>query len=666
MDSLTSPNLLAQVVHTLLNLALVTVWAGFLFVLPGYALFDTCFSHKRLSPLETIAIAAGVSVSLYPLLYLWTSVLGLYAGLWIAWLPGSIGVAYALWKISRKRFASSARLNDSASAAMSQGAALQPQSHDYVILASIVAVLLATRLIPIRDMVAPAWGDSVHHAMIAQLLLDHGSLFQSWVPYAPIASFTYHFGFHTNIAVWAIVTGQSVPQAMIEGGQALNIIAVLALYPLAVRLGGSRLAGVAAVTVAGLLSQQPAMYVNWGRYTQLTAQIVLPVLVWALDVWWTESQRPTKRLLVIISILASGIALTHYRVAVLAALAGVAWGLWALWILRANILKWLVRTAWLVVAAGAALMLILPYANIVRNSRLAESTAIIAERSKDAANMRVELAVWSTIGDYYSTLLIGVALIALVMALWLRRRMAVPLTIWCALVFLAASPFLLNIAGTGIVTNFLVLLGLYIPMALLVGWLASQAWMAASSHEIVRAALIALAVIVIAVGIRYQLDVVDPTFQLVTQDDIVAFEWIDENLPDDSRFLVNTFLAFNERMVAGSDAGWWLPYYTGSASNLPPILYSVEKLSDEVDRSSLTQLVEDIHAAAGDALRFQQTLCDYDISHIYLGQRQGQAGVGDTQLIEPSMLSQYPDVELLFNSGNAQVWSFDRDLCPAP
>jgi hypothetical protein len=110
---------------------------------------------------------------------------------------------------------------------------------------------------------AGAGGADVGRWLSTQLLLDHGGLFTRWAPYAPISSFTYHFGFHSAVAALAWLTGWSASQAVLWGGQILNALATLSLYPLAVRLAdGSRWAGAVAVLLPALLWPMPMFYVN--------------------------------------------------------------------------------------------------------------------------------------------------------------------------------------------------------------------------------------------------------------------------------------------------------------------------------------------------------------------------------------------------------------------
>ena len=89
-------------------------------------------------------------------------------------------------------------------------------------LLGILVLIAGTRFWAVRRLAAPMWGDAYQHTMIAQLLVDHGGLFNSWAPYASLQSFTYHFGFHSAVAVFHWVTSLSLPQATLWTGQILT------------------------------------------------------------------------------------------------------------------------------------------------------------------------------------------------------------------------------------------------------------------------------------------------------------------------------------------------------------------------------------------------------------------------------------------------------------
>ncbi len=177
-----------------------------------------------------------------------------------------------------------------------------------------MGLIFGLRFYVVRLLDYPLWGDSLQHTMIARLLVDHGGLFNSWEPYAPLETFTYHFGFHAAVAALHWVGGFDLPQATLWTGQILNGAAVLALIPLARLLVAGRWAALGPLLVAGLLSTMPMFYLNWGRYTQLTGQVVLPAAVFFL---WKllEAKDLSWRAVFVTSLALAGLALAHYRVA---------------------------------------------------------------------------------------------------------------------------------------------------------------------------------------------------------------------------------------------------------------------------------------------------------------------------------------------------------------
>jgi hypothetical protein len=105
-----------------------------------------------------------------------------------------------------------------------------------------------------------------------QLLVDNKGLFNSWQPYAEITSFSYHYGFHSLVAVLYWISKIPIPQATLWTGQLLNGLAVISLVPLVMKINKNKLGGVFTIALAGLLFQMPMYYLNWGRYTQLAGK----------------------------------------------------------------------------------------------------------------------------------------------------------------------------------------------------------------------------------------------------------------------------------------------------------------------------------------------------------------------------------------------------------
>ncbi|HIE56724.1 MAG TPA: hypothetical protein EYP88_00630, partial [Anaerolineales bacterium] len=169
-----------------------------------------------------LGLAAGISVAIYPILFLWTDLIGLHLGALYAWIPPLAGAVLLLWKYVK---------------AWHQGALKKLrlpgiQLADAALL-FVLGLVILTRFWVIRSLPLPMWGDSYQHTMMAQLLVDNGGLFNSWKPYAELTTFTYHFGFHSLVAIFHWITQLSLPQSTLWVGQILNILAVIVIYPLA-------------------------------------------------------------------------------------------------------------------------------------------------------------------------------------------------------------------------------------------------------------------------------------------------------------------------------------------------------------------------------------------------------------------------------------------------
>ena len=541
-------------------------------------------------------------------------------------------------------------------------------------------------------------GDSYQHTLIAQLLVDHGGLFSSWAPYADLQSFTYHFGFHTLVAAYHWLTGFNLSQATLWTGQILNVLAVACLYPLAMRVGRSPWAGVLAVLVAGLLSPMPMYYANWGRYTQLAGQVILPVamyLVWELlspqGVTAGDSQEPGMLhsgqhdikeaspsgfnqyipLLILASLALAGLGLTHYRVLIFAAvfiipvvllyLRREQWRLQLVALLYSGLLAGLLVLPWYVHIYGDKIMQLLVYRITTPASQVSEATQ-----------------QFNAIGDlasYLPVLVWAVLLLSIAWAIWKREKAALLIALWWLLVMLAANPQWLGLPGTGAIGSFTVLIAAYIPAALLIGaaggWLinvltekiSSRAKAAINPGPSTRAlpvltiALVTLIAIILGlVGAVQRLRDVDIAQNaLAVRPDKRAATWIQANIPGDAHFLVNSFFAFGDSLIAGSDGGLWLPLMAGRSTTLPPINYTLEEGSrpDYVAwTNALTTAIQEKGISDPDVIAM---LKERGITHVYIGQQQGSVN-SPGPLIDPAQMLADPHYTLLYHQDRVYVF----------
>src|SRR2546423_337066 len=78
----------------------------------------------------------------------------------------------------------------------------------------------------IRDLARGLGIDAYHHTAIAQLFVQNGGIPDNYEPFAPLTSFTYHFGFHAWTAALAWLHGPAsldMARLMPLAGQAVGV-----------------------------------------------------------------------------------------------------------------------------------------------------------------------------------------------------------------------------------------------------------------------------------------------------------------------------------------------------------------------------------------------------------------------------------------------------------
>jgi hypothetical protein len=619
-----------DVVSDLLRMA--TGWpgllflVGLLFVVPGWALLSWFWPRGQLRWAETLGVAVGLSLALYPLLLVWTDLVGLHLGSLYAWLPAAAGLAALLWRYRSWR----PRKGWERLQRWTRSEALWAD----LALVMTVGLVFAVRLLVVRTLRVPMWGDSYQHTMIAQLLVDNGGLFDSWEPYVPLKSFTYHFGFHAAVAVHHWLTGVEMTRSVIVTGQMVNALAVLSLYPVAVKVGGSRWTGVVAVLVAGLLSPMPLYYVNWGRYVQLAGQAILPTAIW-LTWMMLESGGRRFRSALLTGLAVAGLILSHYRVAIyFIVFLPIAWAAATLvaYRRRLELGSPLVKVA---AVSLVSFVLVLPWAWHLFAGLLPQILGTFATSQADAASFQQSQVLRDTTRYVPIPLLVS-ALIGLVLGLIRRRSQVLLLAVWVVLLFLAANPNWVGLPGAvtvsnfeGVLNNFTVLISLYMPVSILCGYLVSTLLEALPDRLPWPRQVVAVGLILIlaVLGARRALTVLDLRFALVSVPDLQAMEWIEEHTPASARFLANFFFAYEENVIVGSDAGWWVPLLANRENTVPPITYGHESAHDPDYISKVNEFARYVEDNRLDEPETIQALKANGITHIYIGQKGGNLPV---------------------------------------
>jgi len=615
--------------------------------LPGLVLALYLLQDQTYDLGTWLALVLALSMATWPILFLWTSV---------ARLPlatrGRVGVVVAalaalaayrvrrLWRAGRPLLR--IEHGDDASGRWAQAALL-----------AILCLTFLTRLLQARELLVPAWVDSLHHTVITQLIADAGAIPASYEPHMPVEGFHYHFGFHVLAAVLMRLSGLPAHRAVLLLGQVLNASAVLPAYLLGRWLSGKTWAGVAAALVAGTLSSFPAYYVSWGRYTQLAGLLLLPAACFLAAQGIKGGQH--RGLCILAAGLATGLFLTHYRVLLFYLLFWPPYLCLLLCTRRGARMPWsaLIRT--LLSLGALALWMSAPWIARLVIHTLPRVGIVYGgwaspEGYNDFPGGLLDLG-WDRVLLY----------VAGAGALWgaLRRRVEpLFLAAWTGLWFLAANLHLVGLRDIWLLHNSAVVIALWLPVSALCGWLVvdllallgramdrispSARWRGAVAPLLLVASL-ALA----GWGSWRMIDVLNRNTILVNEDDLQAIEWAARNTPPDTLFLINTRVWQGDLRV-GSDGGWWLPLLAGRKTTLPCVLYHQGAPSYVAAVRELAQSVEEANSLDDPALI--ERLRRAGVTHVFVGARGGR--------LMPKDLDASPHYRLLYSSGPSRIYAF--------
>ena len=452
----------------------------------------------------------------------------------------------------------------------------------------VFAATLWTRLEIVQAFPVPAWTDSLHHVLLTQATAAGGGwpdTLAPWFPEIPVTR--YHRGLYALSAPVQWLADVPAHTALHWTVQVLNGLVGAGVYLVLARRV-SPVAGLVGAVAVGLLLRHPAVWVNWGRFTQLAGQILLPFAWLAVAEFLRAARLPqrtarhTGAWLATAGLLVAGVVLLHFRVALFLFLllaVEVVWQGWLAW--RAGTLRRMLAPLSLA-GVFTALLLGPDFWEAVRVHLVSHWMAAVQRGSLFAVEgMRSYGAEPEFFGLPISAVPMMVARPPLLLAaglaalIGLLRREAVSVMVLCWLVLLLALASLhrVGIPVLSLTNEGAVAIALYLPLGLLLGagtasaieWLPA-AWQGRGQGAVVLAFL--------ALGLwnaPERVQHIDPARFLVTPEDYRAYAWMDENLPDDAVVAVEPHF-WLRRFAHPQDGGLWISWFTGRATVPGPML----------------------------------------------------------------------------------------------
>jgi hypothetical protein len=477
---------------------------------------------------------------------------------------------------------------------------------------SVVMLAVALRLFVGRGMVVLPGGDTYHHTLIAQLFEEQGGIPRSYEPYAPLISFSYHFGFHSIVALVRWLFDTELLLATKTVALVLNGAVAATVALVAERWAGNRRAGVIAAAFAGLIMVSPFCLLRWGRFTQTTGLLLLAGGLLALTALgegagWVQA-----------SLLVAGMVLSHYRVAFL-------WMLFAVIASGARLAqrRWREVRDWVVLGV-LSLVAVAPW--LVRAAWVQYDPSGLRAVSPVLEGMndlqRLEAPVLSYITNW-PVLAVAILCAVVVWFYGKNARMGRPLVIWCLVMAggaLAVAAFGVNVPFFDLKTT---LLSMAVPVAILAGLSGEILWssLKGRGRTVARAGIVMVLVSGIAIGIlRLPRMVQEMSFYLLRPGDLVTMKWIRENVREDALILVDA-LEFNWQpgWIVGIDSGYVLPLLAHRTTTVPPMTYPLEWGEREQLGAMLEASREYLARHADGSVPLAEILERHGITHVYVG-----------------------------------------------
>ncbi len=608
--------------------------------LPGWLLIEFSGLALRYDLGERVALAGGLSLAVIPIILLWTTTLKIRwtsTGLWL--VSGFLIAILA----GRLIFNTLTHRKDNATRGVSQQSDTQSTLRRKLsssILQSLALFLiflaaLAIRLIMVRDLATPAWVDSVHHALVTRLIMENGAYPATYLPYFDFSPSMYHPGFHSIAAAFTWLSRLDLARSLLVLGQVLNAFTVFSVYLFTKTLTKSAPAGLFASIITGFISPMPAYYTSWGRYTELTGLLLLPVII-ALIRPWLEGQAHKKTGWVILlgGLAAGGLFMIHYRVLAFMACLVLAYFLIQLFRQPSSPGNHPFRLLWLVFAMAAlAIILVLPwFIPTLRTTLVPSITANIP-----TSNPFFQGFSWPYLTSALGKQAMVLGGLGLLWGILKRERFSFMIALWVVFLFFMANLGALRLPASSLITTPTVEIMLFLPISILGGYFISQLtslWkqvipsrLAAPAYGIFLVSIIFVSYL----GARQLVPILNPVTILSRQADLASIDWLNDNIPKGETVVINPF-AWGYGLYAGNDGGYWISPLAGRQTLPPPVLYVLDQESAQI-----TTLAQQVQAAGSDPQALRDLLQAHQLTYIYIGARGG--AISPDKLISSELFS---------------------------
>ncbi|PWB56946.1 MAG: hypothetical protein C3F06_00185 [Candidatus Methanoperedenaceae archaeon] len=623
-----------------LKLVISTVIVLFL---PGYFLSYMFLKKLNMDLFQRLIISLGLSLSFIPLLTYFFTLLGIRLNsisilLLLLIFTGIILLKYILEhknnigrSLNFKNFKESFK---------------EYEMLSYLILAAILFISLVVRIIPINNIFVGPGSDSYHHTLIVQLIIENGGIPTSYEPYAPLSSFTYHFGFHSLVAFIYWLSGIDPTKLVLYTGQVLNGFFVLSIFIFVDRLFKDRNMALLSSFIVGLVSVFPAYLINWGRFTSLAGMVILPI-AFLLFIETIKIEKRDIKILILSGIVLSGLFLTHYRIIIAALSFSMVYILYELYLNKDNLKREKEIILRCVIIGIIAIILLLPwFIHLMNNSH------ILSELPNTANYYSME-RIGSSEGYYSNTFLLILSLGGILAGISKRNKYIIIISVWVSILIAFSNPYWIKLPCSGCLDFVTVVTLLFFPVSVTCSYfiifLSEKIKTTPSKRILIFLIIIMVLIPISAIKIS---EVFDPSSVYIQKSDIEAMDWIRANTSNDSVFLTDSIdFDWNKDFVIGIDGGSWIPLLANRKVIIPPMTYLIENAYE----NNYTEKVKSMSKASESINSYSsiQFLIENNVTYVYFGGR-------NYGMLQLKNLQNNPYLELAYNKDGIWIFRINR------
>jgi len=249
-----------------------------------------------------------------------------------------------------------------------------------------------------------------------------------------------------------------------------------------------------------------------------------------------------------------------------------------------------------------------------------------------------------------SKYLFAVTLLGLIAGIiYNKTRLLSILTIFWSISLLAEGfLFLLNIPTITFTNITAVLSTIYLPFGLATGIIGNniQKWSSKNNQNKINQSILFVILLAGYFVSFARADQIEESRIKMTPQDERAMSWIQRNIPDDAVFVVNTSIQ-SPNLLLGTDAGYWIPYYSGHETTSATYLSSFgENFNFLKERAEAVQPLYGSNPSTTE-------ICKMDVDFLYSGFRNPNNSP-DFNIPE---LSALPGVQVIYDQDDIQILS---------